>query len=138
MESENEIENEASATVQEVLAFIDACEAATKTLAPGQTKPARPRSQIGHEMNRLRREAKYLEMRLLQLKNGTQSSKCSISILKTEEGRSKWIEAVLQEYRRYQQSKRVNRVLKTRLAWQQVCTVASLRPLLRVLISGSI
>lgn len=119
MEPANEIEHEASATVQEVLAFIDACEAAKSTHAP------RPRSQIGHEMKRLRREARYLEMRLRQLTSGSDRGS---NALKTEEGRAKWVEAILQEYRRYQQSKRMNQMLKTRLAKQQVRDAASCFP----------
>lgn len=131
MEPANKIEHEASATVQEVLAFIDACEAAKIT---HEAKPTRPRSQIGHEMKRLRREARYLEMRLRQLTTGSNSGSAT---LKTEVGRAKWVEAILQEYRRYQQSKRMNQMLKTRLAKQQVrAAAACLHVLLLLLVAN--
>lgn len=68
MEPTSVIDQEASATLDEVLAFIDAWEGDGATLLPDQAPQAKSnsRSHVGHEIKRLRRETKYLELRLQQ------------------------------------------------------------------------
>lgn len=117
----NEADHDTSATLEEVLAFIDACDPDKSASSTAQLKAVesrKSRSQVGHEIKRLRREAKYLEMRLKQLISGSKNDSETLQALKTNVGQSKWIQTVLEEYRRYRQSKRTNRELKALVAKQ--------------------
>lgn len=117
------IETEPSASLEEVLAFVDACEVDQSVAAPApkQAKPVavqKTRSRVGHEVNRLQREAKYLEMQLKRLQSGSKRGNETIKAIRTESGRAKWMEAVLTEYRRYWQSMHTNQQLKVLVAMQ--------------------
>lgn len=133
---ETDDESESSATLQDVLGFIDSYEeTAAETISPrdkrrpksanaADTRRARSQSyRIRDEMQRLRREAEALETRIAELKSGTDKNYelqlMMLRLLNSNAHRSKrWIETVLQEYRRRQDSERVNRQLKALLAKQ--------------------
>lgn len=107
-------DHETSATLEEVLAFIDACDADKRKRSPAQTRKVR--SQVGHEIKRLRREAKYLEMRLQHLTGGSESD--NETTHQANQAQRKWMQTVLEEYRLHRQSKRANKQLKALVAKQ--------------------
>lgn len=100
----NLINHEASATLAEVLAFIDTWEGDASLSPATSAKTGKAQSL---EIKRLRREAKYLELRLQQLSNPETLCK-----LTTDAGHIQWTQAELKEYRRYQKAKRTNEQLK--------------------------
>lgn len=114
----NETDHERSATLEEVLAFIDACEADKSASTSEAVKPRKYRSQVGHEVKRLRREAKYLVMRLKQLMGGSTDDSEALHALQIDAGQSRRMQTELEEYRRYRQSKRTNRQLQALVAQQ--------------------
>lgn len=81
---------------------------------PAPAKPRQQRSQVGHELKRLRREAEYLAIRLTYLQSGSDETS------ETAPGRTGWTEAELEEYGRFLQAKRTNRKLRALVAKQQV------------------
>lgn len=117
MEPGGVINQEAGATLEEVLAFIDAWDGdgpARSLDQAAQVKVVTSKSRGGHEVKRLRREAKYLELRLQQL-NSCGSNE-TVGMLKTDAGRVQWTGAELSEYRRYQKATRTNQQLKALVA----------------------
>lgn len=132
-QSETDAESDSSATLQQVLAFIDACDAEAvdeaprvrgKRGRPKQTNAVRPHSyRVRDQVQRLRRDAEQLETRLAQLKNGTghhyELQLVLLQALNVSAHASKRsIETVLLEYRRRQESECTNRQLKALLTKQ--------------------
>lgn len=133
---------ESSATLQDVLAFIDAYEGdaanptATCCMRTPQrgnaVDPRKSRSQsyrIRTEILRLRREAQALEARIAELTSSDISYEqklMALNALNSNALRSKrWIETVLHEYRRRRESERTNRQLKALLDKQMRIIQAS-------------
>lgn len=126
-------EGEASGTLQDVLAFVDDWERDTLSRASASPcllppKPLAPprfsASQIKDELLYLRNQAETLERRLQQLQSRPSSSTAYYEDRLAELGylrantthqSSEWIDAVLQEYRRYQEAMRTNGQLKALL-----------------------
>lgn len=123
------IETESSASLEDLLAFVDAYEVDQTAIvpAPERAQPVavrKTRSRVGHELNRLHREAKYLEMLLKRLHSSSKRGNETTTVIRTEAGRAKWTEAVLNEYRRYWQSMHTNQQLKVLVAMQHQVTQA--------------